>query len=99
MEISDEACGQIVRRIAHDFDEHVALYDQKKYPPTELGRLRRAFSDPDRVTEADILAALIWKYGHTGKQNFPKTPGIGRHRHQAMAGSRDSRRRATRSGV
>jgi hypothetical protein len=72
VEISNDASKQITQKIARDFGEHVGRYDQQKYPPTELIRLQRAFSDPDSAAETDILAALIWKYGHTGKKNFPR---------------------------
>jgi hypothetical protein len=70
--------GEIVRRMERDLARFAGRYDEHKYPPAELARLRRVFARPERVTEADIVAALFWKYGNTGKTNYPR-------RQQALA--------------
>jgi hypothetical protein len=64
--------GEIISRIEPDLVRFVREYDESKYPPLELARLRRAFSKPETVAEADIVAALVWKYGNTGKANYPR---------------------------
>ena len=61
----------VIRDVAAEFQRFVDRYDEGKYPPEELDRLRVAFSRPETVTPADIEAALVWKYGHTGKANYP----------------------------
>jgi hypothetical protein len=60
-----------VRAIEPDLVRYAKQYDVRKYPPTELVRLRTVFAIPGSVIECDIVAALVWKYGHTGKTNFP----------------------------
>jgi hypothetical protein len=69
----------LVRGIEPELLRYAAQYDERKYPPAELVRLRAIFVTPESVLERDIVAALVWKYGHTGKVNFP-----GRQRALAM---------------
>ena len=64
--------GEIVRRMEPELTRFAEQYDELKYPPGELARLRRVFANPGHVTEADIVAALVWKYGNTGKTNYPR---------------------------
>lgn len=64
--------GEVVSRIEPKLKHFADKYDERKYPPGELGRLRTVFASPERVTGADITAALVWKYGHTGKTNYPE---------------------------
>lgn len=61
----------IIRRIATEFQQYVDRYDVRKYPPDKLDQLREAFASPTSVTPSDIEEALVWKYGHTGKANYP----------------------------
>jgi hypothetical protein len=60
-----------VRAIEPELLRYANQYDERKYPPAELARLRGVFGTRESVFEPDILAALVWKYGHTGKANFP----------------------------
>ena len=64
--------GGIVARVEPELKRFAELYDEGKYPPGELVRLRQAFARPEAVTEADVEAAVVWKYGHTGKTNYPR---------------------------
>jgi hypothetical protein len=62
----------IVQAIGPQLLRYISKYDEAKYPPAELSRLRSVFSGSGSdVREDDITAALVWKYGHTGKSNFP----------------------------
>src|SRR5262245_26029436 len=58
--------------VARDFQSFVAKYDDRKYPPAAIDRLRGSFSCPQTINHANIEEALIWKYGHTGKANYPE---------------------------
>jgi hypothetical protein len=64
--------GVIVRRIEPELATFADDYDKGKYPPAKLAELRRVFAGPEKVTGSDIEAALVWKYGHTGKTNYPR---------------------------
>jgi len=71
MHLTESDIHALIRDVASDFGHYVDQYEEKKYPPDELSRLRAAFAAPVRVTHSDIEAALVWKYGHTGKANYP----------------------------
>ncbi len=61
-----------MQAIEPDLLRYAKQFDVRKYPPTELERLRRTvFANPGSVIECDIVAALKWKYGHMRKINFP----------------------------
>jgi len=72
MNLTESQTVAIVRKIDPEFRWYVAQYDERKYPPAELHRLRDAFARPASVSGSNIKAALVWKYGHTGKDNYPK---------------------------
>lgn len=76
--LTEAETGEIVRRMERNLARVAGQYDERKYPPAELARLRQVFARPKDVTKSDILAALVWKYGHTGKANYPR-------RQQALA--------------
>ena len=71
LDLTQDEIGSIVRVIAPVWYSYASKYDEQKYPPSELKRLREVFSTPESVFERDIVAALVWKYGHTGKANYP----------------------------
>jgi hypothetical protein len=72
LNLTELETAAVVRGIAPELLRYANQYDEKKYPPAELARLRAVFATPDSVLEPDIVAALVWKYGHTGKANYPK---------------------------
>jgi hypothetical protein len=53
------------------FSAYVDRYDERKYPPAVLERLRTVFARPDWFQPEDIELALRWKYGHLSKENYP----------------------------
>ncbi len=61
----------ILERIKKDFPDRLAEYDSRKYPEEQYDRLLGIFREPKRVTAGDIQKALVWKYGHWGKGNYP----------------------------
>jgi hypothetical protein len=69
--LTDEEACRVVDLIRPCFDECVTRYDERKYPPEVYERLLGAFGTPDKVTGADIRTALLWKFGHLGKQRIP----------------------------
>lgn len=70
-ELSEEEARRVVERIRPYFDEYVSKYDERKYPPGVYEDLLRAFGAPDEVTGSDIRTAILWKFGHLGKQRIP----------------------------
>lgn len=61
----------IVDAMRHDFASTVQRYDGYKYPEDVYDSLRTAFHTRESVTADHIRDALIWKYGHWRKPNFP----------------------------
>ncbi len=61
----------ILERIKKDFPDRLAEYASRKYPEEQYDRLLGIFGEPKRVTAGDIEKALVWKYGHWGKGNYP----------------------------
>ncbi|MGH1449556.1 MAG: hypothetical protein ACRBBM_09065 [Pseudomonadaceae bacterium] len=51
------------------FQEFHQRYSYKKYPATDYEIFKKTFSELD--PKADHRAALMWKWGHWGKDNFP----------------------------
>jgi hypothetical protein len=73
-ELTEFETEKIVQCIAAQLLRYAGQYDERKYPPGELDRLRAAFAMPDSISESDIEAALVWKYGKysdTEKRNYP----------------------------
>lgn len=78
LNLTELETGAIIRHIDMQLWRYANEYDERKNPPAELARLRALFATPDSVSERDILAALLWKYGHTLKRNYP-------HGHRELA--------------
>jgi hypothetical protein len=72
LELSDSQIETVIRQISTDFQSFVELYDERKYPPEILEQLHRAFRGPGTIERAHVEAALMWKYGHSGKSNYPE---------------------------
>src|ERR1035441_2560059 len=70
-ELTDEEALGVVNLIRSCFDEHVSKYDERKYPPEIYENSLHAFGAPDRVTAGEIRTAMLWKFGHLGKQRIP----------------------------
>lgn len=72
MNLTADQISRVVRAISTELKLYVSEYDEQRYPPEELSRLRKKFARPGDVVATDIEAALIWKYGHSGKDNYPE---------------------------
>lgn len=71
MPITQEEANKIVAHVSPIFQQVVDEYDFSKYPAEELARFKALFSTFN-PTNNDIKDAMIWKWGHWGKPNFPK---------------------------
>src|SRR5690242_18225572 len=71
MEVTRAEASQIAERIAPIFRQVLREYDFGKYPAAEYTRLRAAFSSLT-ATLNDLQGALVWKWGHWGKSNYPQ---------------------------
>lgn len=71
MPISQNETNQIIERITPIFDQVLNEYDFGKYPAEAYTRFKDAFSSLT-CTSNDISDAMIWKWGHWGKQNYPQ---------------------------
>lgn len=74
MQINATEAQQIAQFIFFCFSQISKKYDFKKYPKCVYDRCKFKFSALNPGKQ-DIHDALVWKYGHWGKSNFP-----GKHR-------------------
>lgn len=70
MPINQNEAKQIASRIAPIFDQVIGEYNFKQYPAQEYRRFKELFSSLN-CQDNDIADALIWKWGHWGKPNYP----------------------------
>ena len=68
--ISQTEAQQIAQFIFSCFKQVSQKYDFKKYPKSVYDRCKLKFSALNPANQ-DIHDALVWKYGHWGKSNFP----------------------------
>jgi hypothetical protein len=71
MAITRAEANQIAESIAPIFQQVLDEYDFKKYPAADYSRLKISFSALT-ASHADIKDALVWKWGHWGKSNYPQ---------------------------
>lgn len=71
MPLTQQEAQQIADRITPVFAGVVAEYDFRKYPAAHYARFKQAFSTI-QSTGQDIADALLWKWGHWGKLNYPQ---------------------------
>ncbi|GMV23511.1 MAG: hypothetical protein AMXMBFR57_34600 [Acidimicrobiia bacterium] len=69
-EITPAQARKLVELIQRDFDKVSEKYDTRKYPPGVLRLLRDRMST-GRAEAAAMELAVMWKYGHLGKPNYP----------------------------
>jgi hypothetical protein len=73
LDLSSTETQAIVDFLHKDFASRVQRYDGYKYPEDAYDRLRIAFHTWELVTGDQIRDALVWKYGHWRKRDFPGT--------------------------
>lgn len=71
MSITQNEVVRIVSQITLIFNPVLNHYDFKKYPLAPYHAFRDSFANLN-PTNDDIHNALIWKWGHWGKPNFPQ---------------------------
>ena len=77
MEMNDAVKGAdwpiIVGVVQANYKEYLAQYSYIKYSAQEYQRFKRIFSEFNAIAELDL--ALLWKWGHWGKSNYPSKQG------------------------
>lgn len=63
----------IAGEVQATYSEHFAQYSYIKYPAQDYQRFKRTFSAFNASAELDL--ALLWKWGHWGKANYPSKQG------------------------
>lgn len=71
MPLTQQESQQIVDKINPIFTEVLDEYDFVKYPAAQYVRFKQEFSTM-QSTGGDIADALLWKWGHWGKRNYPQ---------------------------
>ena len=71
MPLTNHEAGEIANIIAPIFDKVVADYDFAKYPAEDYKRFKNEFSALNE-NNGLIEEALVWKWGHWGKSNYPR---------------------------
>jgi len=72
LKISDKQYSDISVFINEHFKEYYAKYDFKKYSVDQYREFQESFFNL-KVPNQNIENALKWKWGHTGKTNYPQT--------------------------
>lgn len=60
---------RITNEVKKTYTSHLELYNFKKYPALDYERFKDTFSA--LAEKVDLSAALLWKWGHWGKDDFP----------------------------
>lgn len=63
----------IVEAIRPSFAFYRDQFNAKKFPEDVLDRVQIEFSHPAQMSPGTIRDALLWKFGHHGKQRIPAT--------------------------
>jgi len=72
MKLTNEEAKRIAKeKIAPIFQKVSREYDFRKYPTSQYHIFRNSFATLN-ASNTDIHNALIWKWGHWGKSNFPQ---------------------------
>jgi hypothetical protein len=74
-EVLGSADWQLIRgEVQSTYSEHFSQYSYTKYPAQAYQRFKQTFSAFEPVVELD--SALLWKWGHWGKTNYPGKQGL-----------------------
>ena len=72
MEISEEKAHEIAMKIEPNYERLVRKYRYDKYPKDPYDNFKEIFSNLTQENNK-IEKALIWKWGHWCKKNFPQS--------------------------
>jgi hypothetical protein len=67
--ISISDWSQVLDEVNGGYGEYLSLYSYNKYPAADYERFKKTFSALN--ADVEMRAALMWKWGHWGKDNFP----------------------------
>jgi hypothetical protein len=70
MNLTSNEITAIAKFIDPIFTQYASTYSFEKYPPEDYERYKSVFSRKTGEND-EIHAALVWKWGHIGKNNFP----------------------------
>lgn len=68
--LSSDEFDIIASKIEKNFDEVSSKYSFTKYPAGNYKQFKSTFSSKS-ILNNEIEPALLWKWGHTGKSNYP----------------------------
>ena len=68
---SELELSEIASEVARQFDRCLRQYDYSKYPVDRYEQFKKAFSTL-KTPNPEIFDAMVWKWGHWGKPNFPE---------------------------
>ncbi|MCU0493847.1 MAG: hypothetical protein MUD01_19830 [Chloroflexaceae bacterium] len=71
MAITEREAAQIVEQITQTFEQVLNEYDFRKYPAANYDHFKTTFSKLN-PTNSDIENAMVWKWGHWDKPNYPQ---------------------------
>jgi len=60
---------RVLSEVKATYTSHLERYSHKKYPAREYESFKNTFSV--LAEKVDLSAALLWKWGHWGKDNYP----------------------------
>jgi hypothetical protein len=69
--LTEKEADVVVRLMRRCFEEYVAKYNKRKYPPGIYQDLLKSFCLVSQVSPGDIRTAILWKFGHLGKKRIP----------------------------
>ena len=72
LSLTEDETHKILSAISGIFQTHLTKFSAGKYPDEDYDGFLRVFADPTTVGEPAIRSALLWKYGHWNKSNYPQ---------------------------
>lgn len=72
LRLTESESKKIVLEISPVFQVHLKKFSAGKYPDEDYDRFLKDFAAPATVGASSIKDALLWKYGHWNKTNFPE---------------------------
>ena len=69
--LTQEQLLTIKEVVKKKFNYFLSKYDSQKYPEDIYIQSKIKFKEPSQITANDITQAILWKYGHLNKSNYP----------------------------
>lgn len=71
MKLTSTEAIAVAEIIAPIFELHLSKYSFTKYPAQEYAKYKSVYAGKS-VSNVEVHASLVWKWGHVGKDNFPQ---------------------------